>query len=128
MTYWLLVERFENWKVDCWEGFYRFGLQDQKKRLADQMRKGDQLVFYVSGGVSKFSDIRELTAEGTFKLGVDRAYDTAFALSIATKPSLTLSFDRWVPIKDLVTRLSFTANKIEGQCEEVYGAIGRRRL
>jgi predicted RNA-binding protein len=111
MSYWLLVERLENWEVDKKEGFCRFGIPNQRRGLADQMKSGDKLVFYVSGGISKFSDIRELTADGTFKLGTSGAYDTAFPLSIATKPSLTLNFDRWVPIKDLLTQLSFTADK-----------------
>jgi EVE domain len=109
MTYWLFVERLENWEVDKNEGFRRFGLANNRRGLAEQIQMGDKLVFYISGGISKFSDIRELTAEGTFALGASGAYDTKFPLAIATKPSLTLDKDRWVPIKDLVTKLSFTA-------------------
>jgi hypothetical protein len=111
VTYWLLVERLENWETDRKEGFLRFGLPAQKQRLADEMKKGDTLIFYVSSAMSRFADVREVTKEGTFKLGVGGKYDTAFPLFIATKPILTLDLADWVPIHSLLDKLSITANK-----------------
>jgi predicted RNA-binding protein len=109
MTYWLLVERLENWEVDRKEGFRRFGLPANKKQLASEMKKGDKLIFYVSSGLSKFADIREASEEGTFDLGVRGGYDTAFPISISTKPLLTLDLAQWVPIHDLISKISITA-------------------
>ncbi len=109
MTYWLLVERLENWEVDRMEGFRRFGLPEKKKRWADEMKTGDKLIFYVSSGMSRFADVREVIKEGTFRLGASGAYDTAFPLFIATKPILTLDIEKWVAIQNLTRKLSFTA-------------------
>jgi predicted RNA-binding protein len=69
MAHWLLVERLDNWNVDKKEGFRRFGLSDKKKTLADRIKKGDTLIFYISSGISKFSDVREAIADGTARLG-----------------------------------------------------------
>lgn len=111
MAFWLLVERVENWEVDKREGFRRFGLSDAKRVLGSQIKKGDTLVFYISSGVSRFSDIREATKDGTDKLGSVGEYDTGFPLSISTRPKLTLPRDKWVPLHDLVSLLSITAGK-----------------
>jgi predicted RNA-binding protein len=111
MTHWLLVERLENWEVDRKEGFRRFGLPARKQRLAEQMRKGDKLIFYVSSGLSQFADIREVSEDGVFALGTGGGYDTAFPLFIATTPRLTLDPDKWVPIRDLIPKLSITSSK-----------------
>lgn len=111
MSYWLLVERIENWETDRKEGFRRFGLPAKKQRLADEMKAGDTLIFYVSSGMSQFADVREVTKEGTFKLGVGGRYDTAFPIFIATKPVLTLELANWVKIHGLLDKLAITANK-----------------
>ena len=69
-------------------------------RFADEMKAGDTLIFYVSSGMSQFADVREVTKEGTFKLGVGGRYDTAFPIFIATKPVLTL--ERRMPGQQVV--------------------------
>ena len=113
MTHWLLVERLENWKIDQMEGFRRFGLPEVKRTLAQQVEKGDTLIFYVSSGISRFSDIREATASGTAKLGIEGDYDTPYPLSISTRPILTLERHIWVPLHGLVSSLSLTSGKAD---------------
>jgi hypothetical protein len=61
--------------------------------------------------MSQFADVREVTKEGTFKLGVGGRYDTAFPIFIATKPVLTLELANWVKIHGLLDKLAITANK-----------------
>src|SRR5258708_32352278 len=75
------------------------------------MKAGDTLIFYVSSGMSQFADVREVTKEGTFKLGVGGRYDTAFPIFIATKPALTLELANWVKIHGLLDKLAITASK-----------------
>lgn len=111
MKYWMFVERLENWKVDEAEGFRRFGIPDRKGRIASQIRKGDHLIFYVSSGISAFSDIREAMTDGTQALRFGGEYDTAFPISVATRPILVLPREKWVPIKLYLSKLSFTAGK-----------------
>jgi predicted RNA-binding protein len=109
-TYWLLIERLENWEIDQKQGFVRFGLPE-KARLAQKIKKGDLLIFYISSGLSAFSDIREATADGTTKLPFGGDYDTAFPLSISTRPYLTLRRSDWVPIHHLLDKLEITSGK-----------------
>ena len=68
VTHWLLVERLENWETDKREGFLRFGMPERKKKLAAQIKTGDQLIFYIASGISMLSDIRIATADGVSKL------------------------------------------------------------
>jgi hypothetical protein len=106
-----MVERLDNWLVDKHEGFRRFGIPAKKASLAKQVARGDKLIFYISSGMSQFSDIREATADGVTNLGAGGAYDTGYPLSLSTKPIITLEQDRWVPLKDLAEDLSITRGK-----------------
>jgi hypothetical protein len=110
VAYWLLIERLENWETDEKEGFMRFGVSE-RARLAREIKKGDLLIFYVSSGLSAFSGVREATADGTTKLRFGGDYDTAYPLSISTRPYLTLSRSDWVPMHDLLEKLEMTSGK-----------------
>jgi predicted RNA-binding protein len=112
-SYWLLVERLENWNFDQRNGFRQFGLPDHKKTLGSEIKKGDLLIFYVSTGVSSFADIREAQADGVSKMPRGEHYDTAFPLRITTQPYLILSREQWVPMKLLADRISITAGKAD---------------
>jgi len=107
MAHWLLVERKENWEIDRNEGFTRFGVSHSKLTLASQIKKGDLLIFYISSGISKLSDIREAIESGTKKLSLGGNYDTAFSMQIFTRPYLTLPREKWVSVEPLVKQLSF---------------------
>jgi predicted RNA-binding protein len=111
VTYWLLVERLENWETDRQDGFRKFGIPERKQKMADAIRKGDRLIFYVSSGLSALSDIREAAEDGTRKLARGGDYDTAFPISISTRPYLTLDRRQWVSFRDLIDKLSITATK-----------------
>lgn len=113
MAHWLLIERLENWKVDKKEGFRRFGLSEKKETLANKIKKGDTLIFYISSGISKFSDVREATADGTTRLGPGGNYDLGFPIAISTRLQFALDQKKWVAIHDLVDKLSLTAGKAD---------------
>lgn len=108
---WLIVERLENWEVDRDSDFSRFGLPERLERRASEVRKGDRLVAYVSSGISAFADVRQATSDGVEKLRFGGDYDTAFPICIRTESLFSLDRPQWVPIRTLVSELSFTKGK-----------------
>lgn len=111
MANWLLVERYENYRIDLDEGFIRFGIPESKATLGVQVCSGDTLIFYVSSGRSSFSHVREATRDGLHKLGLAGEYDTGYAYALATKPVLLLPRSQWISIKELQNALSFVRGK-----------------
>jgi hypothetical protein len=111
LNYWLMVERLENWEVDRREGFRRFGIPEHKAKLASGVRSGDQLLFYVSSGISKLADIRKVTEDGLRKLPMGGDYDSAFPLFLSTAPQITLARPQWVPLHPLTEALALTRGK-----------------
>jgi hypothetical protein len=105
MAVWILVERLENWLVDEAEGFGRFGLSATAAKRAGEIRKGDQLIFYVSSGISALVDIREAIADGVERLRFGGDYDTAYPVAVRTKPVLILPRDKWLPMRDVAPYL-----------------------
>lgn len=105
-SYWLIVERPENWLVDQSEGFKRFGLKERHRSKAAKMQPSDILITYVSGKGS-FSDIRRVIAPGITPLKLGGPYASAFAFAISTKPDLVLPKESWLPIRPLSARLTF---------------------
>jgi hypothetical protein len=43
-SYWMIVERYENWVVDFAEKFQRFGLSERKRSTANQIVKRDTVI------------------------------------------------------------------------------------
>ena len=111
MAHWLLIERLENRIVDENEGFRQFGIPARREGMASQIRTGDYLIFYVSSGVSAFSDVRIATANGVQRLPHGGDYDTAYPVALSTRPEIILPQENWVPIGPLLTRLEFAAGK-----------------
>lgn len=111
MSVWLLVERLENWRVDESEGFRRFGLSARAARQASKVEAGDLLAFYVSGGVSAFSDIRRSVLTGVERLRLGGDYDTAYPLALRTEPVLTLERERWLPMDEISSELALFVGK-----------------
>jgi EVE domain len=109
ISHWLLVERLANWEHDCANGFRLFGIPGSKKGLADKIRRGDVLIFYVSSGVSSFADIREAKEDGVQPMIRGEDYATKYPWKIISRPILTLARDRWVHMNSLAERLSLTS-------------------
>jgi len=106
--YWLIVERPENWETDRKNHFSYFGISQSKQKMASNVSVGDKLIVYVSGGVSCFSDMRLVESGDFIRLRGLSGYDDIFPLAIKTKPLVTLPKEYWVPVKSLVSQLTFT--------------------
>ncbi|ELG9628841.1 hypothetical protein ROM75_002400 [Vibrio vulnificus] len=107
---WLLVERYDNWKVDQGNDFAYLGVSPKKLKTAQRMNEGDTLITYVSG-VKAFSDIRRIESVELIKLKVQYDYDEPFNVAIKTSPILVLDETNWVSVYDALDKLSFTKGK-----------------
>jgi hypothetical protein len=112
-SHWLLVERLENWLADEKRCFTGFGIQDRKKKLGGEIRKGDLLIFYVSDGISCLADVREAISNGIEKRPIGSDYDTPYPWWVRTAPVLTLARESWVPFKPLLSVLTFTKDSVD---------------
>ena len=110
---WLIIERLENWQVDKSSSFSMFGLSSRYKSIADKIVKGDFVFFYVSSGISSFSDIRVITE--TKKLPIRRStnYHSNFDFYLATAPVLILDRSCWLPLKEVLDELDLTKGREE---------------
>lgn len=114
-NYWIIVERYENWRVDKSENFKQFGIPEKKLSLAKRIRPEDILLTYISGGKRAFSDMRQVGSPPIIALKQGGPYDAAFSQAISTGPLLILPQDRWVPIRTILSELSFLSGKNWGQ-------------
>lgn len=111
MAVWLFVERMEHWQIDEAEGFARFGLSPAAAKRAAEIQAGDRLVFYISSGVSAFSDIREALSGDIEKLRFGGDYDTAYPYAIRTRPVLVLPRTCWLPMREIAPSLDAFSNR-----------------
>lgn len=120
-NYWLIVERPENWEIDKNDNFIHFGLSERRKKLGNQVKMEDFLISYISGGISAFADIRRVIANGTHRLR-GSSYDTGFPICLKTEPYLILPRNKWIPIKELLDKLSLL-NEAKDWRQTVRGSI-----
>jgi hypothetical protein len=107
VTYWLIIERFENWEVDAANNFSFFGLSHRYRKLGAEIAAKDLVFGYVSSGRSAFADIRMVRETGLKRLKV-QSYDSAFAYFFSTTPVLVLPRKSWVALKDIASELDLT--------------------
>ena len=105
-SYWLIVERYENWNVDRAENFRRFGLPERSRNTAAKINPGDLLVVYVSGK-NCFSDVRRVISPTIAPLKLGGPYDAAFAFALSTEPFITPTEENWIRVQQLADRLIF---------------------
>ena len=110
---WMAVERLENWEADRATDFKRFGIPYRARKRAQNVRKDDLIVAYVSSAISCFADIRRVTTPTIEKLGFDGGYDDVFPFCIRTEGVLALDREAWVPIRGMLNDLSFTKGKTD---------------
>ena len=59
---WILTGSLENFRINVERGFDVIGFKERRRRQAEQMRPGDEIVFYVTG-VQEFGGIARVTSE-----------------------------------------------------------------
>jgi len=107
-TYWLVVERYENWISDRQSYFCRYGIPHRLRNLASQIKKGDRLITYVSSRRSSFADIRSVLTDGLTKIKALEFYSDPFIYSINTTPITVLEKGSWIDVRPHLDKLNFT--------------------
>jgi predicted RNA-binding protein len=59
---WILTGSLENFRINAGRGFDVIGFKERRRRQAEQMRPGDEIVFYVTG-VQEFGGIARVTSQ-----------------------------------------------------------------
>ena len=59
---WILTGSLENFRINVERGFDVIGFKERRRRQAEQMRPGDEIVFYVTG-VQEFGGIVRVSSE-----------------------------------------------------------------
>jgi hypothetical protein len=109
---WMIIERFENWKIDEANHFSFFGLSNRYRRVAREILAKDLIFSYVSSGRSAFADMRIVQETGLKTLKV-QSYDSPFAFYFSTAPLLVLPREKWLSIKEVAADLDLTRGRAD---------------
>jgi predicted RNA-binding protein len=101
---WILTGSLENFRATRERGFRLIGAKQKRRRMAEQIEPGDEIVFYVTG-VQAFGGVVRVTSEmyedrqkvWPGKPGKADAYPWRFE----TKPVEVLAEERFVPAAEL---------------------------
>jgi predicted RNA-binding protein len=109
---WVLTGSLDNFRATRDHGFKLIGAKEGRRRMAEQIEPGDEIVFYVTG-VQAFGGIVRVTGE----MYEDRAKvwpgkpgkADAYPWRFDTEPVLILEEDDFVPAEDLAPKLEHVA-------------------
>ena len=109
---WVLTGSLDNFRATRERGFRLIGAKEGRRRMAEQIAPGDEIVFYVTG-VQAFGGIVRVTSEmfedrekvWPGKPGKVDPYPWRFE----TTPVMVLEEDRFVPAVELVPELEHVA-------------------
>ncbi len=109
---WVLTGSLDNFRATRDHGFKLIGAKEGRRRMAEQIEPGDEIVFYVTG-VQAFGGSVKVTSEmfesrekvWPGKPGKVDAYPWRFA----TEPVQVLEEDRFVPAAELAPQLEHVA-------------------
>jgi predicted RNA-binding protein len=105
---WVLTGSLDNFRATAELHFRVIGMKERRRRLAEQVDKGDVIVFYVTG-VQAFAGTVRVTGdmyEDRSKLwpGKPGAPDS-YPWRFETEPLIVLDEDRFVPAEELAQKL-----------------------
>jgi EVE domain len=110
---WILTGSLENLRINAERGFDVIGFKERRRRQAEQMAPGDEIVFYVTG-VQEFGGIARVTSE----MYEDRTpiwpqgkkkHPEPYPWRVDTEPVVVLEEEDFVPARELVGELEHAA-------------------
>lgn len=109
---WILTGSIENFRVNAKRGFDLIGFKERRRRQAEQMAVGDEIVFYVTG-VQEFGAIARVTSEAfedrtPIWPGNPKKPD-AYPWRVEAEPVVVLTEEEFVPALELVGDLEHVA-------------------
>ena len=105
---WVLTGSLDNFRATAEREFQVIGMKERRRRLAEQVDKGDVIVFYVTG-VQAFGGTVRVTGEmyedrAKVWPGQPGAPDT-YPWRFETEPLIILDEDQFVPAEELAQKL-----------------------
>jgi predicted RNA-binding protein len=103
---WIFTGSLENFQINRERGFDVLGFKERRRRQAESMRPGDEIVFYVTG-VQEFGGIVRITSE----MYEDRTpiwpqgkkkHPEDYPWRVDTEPVVICDEDAFVPAQELV--------------------------
>jgi predicted RNA-binding protein len=108
---WILTGSLENFRINAERGFDVIGFKERRRRQAESMRPGDEIVFYVTG-VQEFGGIARVKSE----MFEDREpvwpagpKEEPYPWRVDAEPVVVLTEEQFVPAVELVAELEHTA-------------------
>jgi predicted RNA-binding protein len=106
---WILTGSLENFRINVERGFDVIGLKERRRRQAEQMRPGDEIVFYVTG-VQELGGIARVTSEmyedrtPIWPQGIKK-HPEPYPWRVDAEPVVVLAEEEFVPAVELVGEL-----------------------
>lgn len=136
---WILTGSLDNFRVNVERGFDLIGFKERRRRMAEDVEPGDEVVFYLTG-IQAFGAIARVTSEmfedrdpvwpGTKDGKLPKGGPDPYPWRVRAEPVLVLPEDGFVPAEDLVDDLEHAAKwprdhwqlAFQGQLRTVGGA------
>jgi predicted RNA-binding protein len=108
---WILTGSLENFRINALRGFDVIGLKERRRRQAEKMSPGDEIVFYVTGAqeFGAIARVRSECFEDREPIWPAGAKQESYPWRVEAEPVLVLEEDRFVPALELVGELEHTA-------------------
>ena len=109
MRTWILTGSLENFRINVERGFDVIGMKERRRRQAEELEPGDEVVFYVTG-VQAFGGIARVTStmfedrEPIWPQG-RKKHPEPYPWRVAAEPLLVLDEGRFVPAEELASDL-----------------------
>jgi predicted RNA-binding protein len=105
---WVLTGSLDNFQATEEHGFRVIGMKERRRRLAEQVEKGDVIIFYVTG-VQAFGGMVRVVGdlyEDRSKIWPGKPKDPdPYPWRFETEPLLVLGEEHFVPAEELAPRL-----------------------
>ncbi len=108
---WILTGSLENFRINVQRGFEVIGFKERRRRQAEQMRPGDEIVFYVTG-VQEFGAIARVSSEmfeDRTEVWPGGPKQEAYPWRVEAEPLIVLAEEQFVPAVELVGELEHAA-------------------
>jgi predicted RNA-binding protein len=106
---WILTGSLENFRINVERGFDVIGLKERRRRQAETLEPGDEIVFYVTvvqafGGIARvrstmFEDREEIWPQGRKK------HPEPYPWRVEAEPVLVLGEEAFIPAEELAGEL-----------------------
>ncbi len=104
---WILTGSLENFRINVERGFDLIGFKERRRRQAEEMEPGDEIVFYVTG-VQSFGGIARVTSEmfeDRTPIWPQGRKPEPYPWRVEAEPVVVLDEEDFVPAEELADRL-----------------------